>query len=160
MWVEEEVKKHEIVKSMKGDHLWPDGWKGRLGISSPSLGREVSRRRDVPDRRVQFHIVRWGECDPAIDDVLGQHLLLLNLHPALEDKVLLNVKGEGCNVSSKTNIHGRPIFLFLDDGLEEIMRVDESGGIFECWGIASVELSLRWEDDLDPPTTSESPGLG
>ena len=45
------------------------------------------------------------------------------------------------------------LFFFLDTPFEN-MLLDETRSVFECRGIVSVKLFLRWENNFDPPSTS------
>lgn len=44
-------------------------------------------------------------------------------------------------------------FFFLDPAVEALF-LEDAGGVFERWGTVSVKLSLCWENDLDPPSTT------
>lgn len=79
---------------MTGKHIWSDAWKGRLWVSSPLLGGEGSRCRNIPDRRVQVHIIRWSEGDPAIDYIFGEYFLFLDLHLAPKETISPRVTGK------------------------------------------------------------------
>ena len=97
MRVEEEVEIHEIVQSVTGDHLGPDGWKGRLRVSAPLLGGKVPRRRHVPDRGIQVLLPTkrqlYGTNPPSFENasIFIRSSNLLKAAVKKEDKILLSL---------------------------------------------------------------------